>query len=350
MNHIFKTADGKVSTTAVETAYGNQSIVDGVNSNYWRQYGYEIVADHVNQDFRHLSEVEVGDRATFDDAPLICVAKSYGHRVNGKLTLDGRRFFCRHDLLTYTCSANNDDGVWLVEWRYDRKMTANDYRNKLLDRARGFLRFNEADGTHKTIVDIYNTLSPLPRGYKVTYSDPWCATYVSAMAINAGLTEIIPCECSCEQMIKGFQALGRWVENDGYYPAPGDIIFYDWDDSGAGDCIGTADHVGIVCEVDGDNLTIIEGNISDSVGYRAFKVNNRYIRGYGVPDYESIADPLDIGNPADWAYKSCLKAVKAGVVHGDGLGVWDWDKPITKEQICVLFDNLGFFEGYSIIK
>ena len=220
-------------------------------------------------------------------------------------------------------------------------MTELEIRQIFLNAARGFLGCKEADGSHCKIIDLYNTLFPLPRNYRMQYDDPWCATFPSAVAVKCGMTKIIPCECSCYYMVEGFKALGRWVEDDGYTPLPGDIIFYDWEDSGRGDCLGVPDHVGIVEEVDGDNLTIIEGNISDSVGRRAIKVNNRYIRGYGVPDYASLVSALDIGTPSEWARESCYKAVKGGIFHGDENGEFHWQDSITREELAVVLDNMG---------
>ena len=106
----------------------------------------------------------------------------------------------------------------------------------VLAQARAWIGRNEADGTHKGIIDVYNGHKPLARGYKVKYTDAWCATFVSAVAIKCGLTGIIPTECGCGQMIALFKNLGEWQESDSRTPSPGDIIFYDWDDTGAGDC------------------------------------------------------------------------------------------------------------------
>lgn len=39
-------------------------------------------------------------------------------------------------------------------------------------------------------------------------------------------------------MVRLYQELGRWVEDDAYVPSPGDVIFYDWQDSGVGDNAG----------------------------------------------------------------------------------------------------------------
>ena len=159
----------------------------------------------------------------------------------------------------------------------------------VLAQAKEWIGKKEADGTHKSIIDTYNAHKPLARGYKVKYTDAWCATFVSAVAIKCGVTDIIPTECGCGQMIALFKSLGEWNESDSRTPKPGDIIFYDWDDTGAGDNTGWPDHVGIVESVSGGNITVIEGNKNNAVARRTIAVNGRYIRGYGVPKYEAEA-------------------------------------------------------------
>lgn len=168
-------------------------------------------------------------------------------------------------------------------------MTEKQLREKIVSIAVGWLGCKESDGTHKKIIDVYNSHKPLARGYAVKYTDAWCSTFASAVAIKAGLTDIIPTECGCEKHTELFKKLGAWVEDDAYTPKAGDYIFYDWDDNGVGDTKGYADHIGIVVSVSGTSMKIIEGNISNAVGYRNIKVNARYIRGYGVPDYASKA-------------------------------------------------------------
>jgi len=79
------------------------------------------------------------------------------------------------------------------------------------------------------------------------------------------------------------------VEDDRYCPGVGDVVFYDWDDSGSGDCTGWPDHVGIVESVSSDTVRVIEGNKSNAVGRRSLSVGQRYIRGYSRPDYASKA-------------------------------------------------------------
>ncbi len=159
--------------------------------------------------------------------------------------------------------------------------------SEIIRLAQSWLGKNEKDGSFKEIIDVYNNHKPLARGYKVKYTDSWCATFISALAIKCGATDIIPTECSCQKMIDLFKGLGVWVENENRKPKPGDIIFYDWGDSGKGDNKGHADHVGIVECVSGSAITVIEGNYSESVRRRAIKANDRYIRGYAVPKYEA---------------------------------------------------------------
>lgn len=158
-------------------------------------------------------------------------------------------------------------------------------RTTIIKQAQAWLGRNEKAGTHKLIIDTYNKIKPLPRGYKVRYSDEWCATFISALGYTCGALDIIPAECSCSKMIEGFKALGTWKENDNYTPMPGDILFYDWNDSGKGENTGNPEHVGIVENVSNGKITVIEGNKGEAVARRYLEINGRYIRGYGLPKY-----------------------------------------------------------------
>jgi hypothetical protein len=148
----------------------------------------------------------------------------------------------------------------------------------------------QGDAAHRAIIDAYNAIRPLPRGYKMTYSDPWCAATASAAASIAGYLDIIPPECSCGAMIDLFKAhpLSRWEEDDAYVPQAGDLIFYAWGDGAdweTTDCKKPPDHVGVVADARGLDLTVIEGNKGGGVGERQMRVNGQHIRGYGLPAY-----------------------------------------------------------------
>ena len=140
-------------------------------------------------------------------------------------------------------------------------------REKIVAQAQAWVGLNEADGSHKQIVDIYNGHKPLAGGYKLKYTDAWCAGFASAVAIACGATDIIPTEVGCGRYIELFKKKGIWVENDSHVPAPGDYIF------------------------ENRVITVIEGNYANSVKRRTIEVNGRYIRGYGVPKYD--AEPIE---------------------------------------------------------
>ena len=169
-------------------------------------------------------------------------------------------------------------------------MTETELRQKVVDTASAWLGTQEGTSRHAEMLNIYNAQRPLPRGTRMLSSWPWCAAFVSTVSLQCGLRYIMPTECGCPSMIRLYQDLGRWVEDDAYVPSPGDVIFYDWQDSGVGDNVGQSDHVGIVVGCTDGMMTIIEGNCDNAVKLRQIAVNARFIRGYGCPDYASKAD------------------------------------------------------------
>ena len=190
-------------------------------------------------------------------------------------------------------------------------MTENQLRSNVVSIMKGWLGWSEANGKHKKIVDIYNNHKPLARGYKVQYTDEWCATAVSAAFIKAGLTDIGFTECSCNRMIDLYKAKGLWKEKDSYVPKIGDILMYDGQDSGIGDNVGSADHVGLVAAINGTRLTIIEGNKNESVSYRSINANGKYIRGYCLPDYASKASkPVEIVSTSTYSKAAFVRDIQ----------------------------------------
>lgn len=248
-------------------------------------------------------------------------------------------------------------------------MTEREIRELVVSTARSYLGYNEADGSHREIIDLYNSHKPLARGYPVKYSDAWCATFVSAVSIKLGFTDIMPTECGCEAMIKLYKGHDRasWEEDESKVPEIGDVIFYDWQDSGSGDDIGAADHVGIVAAVNGSTITVVEGNYSNSVKERKISVNGRYIRGFGRPAYAEKVDGeeeiemnidearkkmtscADTGDkPSEWARKATEFCKEKGIFNGDGTGNYGWQQPITREAVAQIIYNA--FEAAGLVK
>lgn len=160
--------------------------------------------------------------------------------------------------------------------------TAQDVLNVM----RSWLGYNETNGKHKYIIDLYNSVKPLPRGYAVQYNDEWCDTTVSAAAIKAGCSELIGRECGCEEHVKIFMSMGIWIEDGTITPITGDIIVYNWDDKTQPND-GYSDHIGYVESVSGGQITCIEGNKGEAVARRTVPVGWGYIRGFARPKYVS---------------------------------------------------------------
>lgn len=157
--------------------------------------------------------------------------------------------------------------------------------------AESFVGLNERDGSFIRILNIYNSQAKLPRGYKIKTTDEWCAAFVSACAIQAGVTNF-PFEVGCYEMMKKAMADETWIENDGYVPTAGDLILYDWKDNGVGDNKGTPKHVGICKSIDANNIYVTEGNKGERVDHRTVPINGIYIRGFIHPKYNIPVAPV----------------------------------------------------------
>ncbi|HHU55141.1 MAG TPA: CHAP domain-containing protein [Acholeplasmataceae bacterium] len=106
----------------------------------------------------------------------------------------------------------------------------------------------------------------------------WCAIFVSWCANEAGIgTDIITRYCLCSEAVRWFQKQGNYKFRGEYEPITGDIIFFQ---SG-----GNISHTGIVVDCDGTYVYTIEGNTSNSVRQRTYRLTDTYIHGYGVPNY-----------------------------------------------------------------
>ena len=174
-----------------------------------------------------------------------------------------------------------------------------------------WIGFSEANGKHKQIIDIYNSHKPLARGYAVKYTDAWCDTCVSAAGIKAGMVDLIGTECGCEEHVKIFKSKGIWIEDGSITPKRGDIILYNWDDSTQPNN-GYSDHIGVVTGVSGNTITVIEGNMSNAVGYRKISVGWGYIRGYARPKYDTASGGGSTPAPAKKTVDELAKEVIDG--------------------------------------
>lgn len=157
---------------------------------------------------------------------------------------------------------------------------------QIIDIMDGWVGLSRAKGTHKPIIDLYNSHKPLARGYAVNYSDQFCDTTVSAAFIKAGAVDLIGgTECGVEEHVKLFQKAGIWIEDGTITPEKGDIVVFNWDDATQPND-GYSDHIGVVRSVGSKNFETTEGNMSGGiVGHRTVAIGWGYIRGFARPKY-----------------------------------------------------------------
>ena len=207
---------------------------------------------------------------------------------------------------------------------------ATNYRSSLVEFALSQVGVTAPTGDDKYI-KYYNSITG--SGFSVN-GTPWCAIFVTYCARNVGIpTTIIPNFASCTTSRDSFwKPNNRWKSPSNYTPMAGDIIYFDWDDTG--DC----DHVGIVVDVKDGYVYTVEGNTKGSyktygVRYKSYGLKSSLIAGYADPDYEKLGDEvIETPTTGDSAITTGIKAfqrwinnyINAGLIIDGSCG------PLTK--------------------
>lgn len=204
-----------------------------------------------------------------------------------------------------------------------------------------WLGTKEGTKEHREILEVYNGIRPLPRGYRMTQSDPWCAAFVSAAAVMAGVGDLVPLECGCGRMIEKARAMGIWVEDDGLVPQIGDWVLYDWQAGKSGDCQGSPDHVGIVIGLQGQTILVAEGNYDNMVKLRKIPVNYEKIRGFVCPRYEQ-EEHMGF-HTVEQVPEFARATIEKLVADGSLMGITEDDLGLSEEliRILVILDRRG---------
>lgn len=311
----YKNVSAAIAQSCLESAYGTSRLAADYHNYFGIKCGSKWTGAAVNMetmeeytageltrvsdDFRAYSDMESGVRGYYEllelarysavgeqDTPegYLEAIKAAGYATSSSYVQNNMNVIKAHDLTEWDSYLNTDGQQ---EQKGENEMSYS--RQKVVDLVESWIGKNEADGTYKTIIDIYNTLSTdkLPRKTKMLYSWAWCACTWSALAVKLDYLAIMPIEISCYYLIEAAKTMGIWQENDAYIPKPGDAVLYDWDDSGSGDNTGTPDHVGTVTYVNEDSgyMIVTEGNYSNAVKQRTISLNGRYIRGFITPKY-----------------------------------------------------------------
>lgn len=211
-------------------------------------------------------------------------------------------------------------------------------RNAALAAAQ-WLGAKEGTKEHREILAVYNSIRPLPRGYKVRESDAWCAAFVSAAAVLAGEGDQYPLECSCVRIVEQAKEMGIWIEADTHAPRIGDWVLYNWQAKPVGDDTGAPDHVGVVIGLVDGEILAVEGNYENSVKLRRFPVDWELIRGYVSPNLEEETGYHTLDQVPEYARDTITQLVSTGALAGTGAD----DLGLTEDlvRVLVILDRLG---------
>lgn len=195
---------------------------------------------------------------------------------------------------------------------------------QIIDIMAGWVGLNRSNGTHKPIIEAYNSyIRSHPgsgRSYTLSMKDDYCDAAISAAFIKCNAVELIGgVECGVEEHINIFKKKGIWNEDGTITPKPGDIICYNWDDSTQPNN-GYADHIGIVERVDESNKTmvVIEGNTNGGkVGRHTIPFGYGYIRGFACPEYTKGEEANKTNSSKGEVYMFEVKMVQKGAAGND---------------------------------
>lgn len=232
----------------------------------------------------------------------------------------------------------------MVDNKWYIGMTEREIRHRVAATALSLKGIKEGTAEYlERIVGVYNSLGKLPRGHRLTATDPSCAATVTVIGIMLGISHIILPECSCSAMIELYKAKGQWVEDDAHVPELGDIIMYAWD-AKSGENLLPPDHTGMVVKRVGNTLTILEGNYDNQVKLREICVEYIKTRGFCKPDYASLVQAFSDVDPGAWYAKDVALAAELGLMEGVGGGLFEPDRAPTRAELAAvvvrLYDKL----------
>lgn len=200
----------------------------------------------------------------------------------------------------------------------------------IIDIARGYVGIEENTPQHKALIDEFNALLSQRVGYTMTYTDAWCAAFVSLCAYKAGAD--LPLGVGVIPMVAEAKKRGLWTMDA--REAIGGYIVYDWDADAKGD------HIGIVSAVAGEYVESIEGNTSDACKVKHNRLLNSYILGYIKSGNGLEIEPVNPGELPRLSFGAMSPAVKALqsllILRGFSCGKWGIDGEIGNDTSAAI--------------
>lgn len=159
-------------------------------------------------------------------------------------------------------------------------------------------------------------------GKPVSGNFPWCCVFVWWILSSCGIK--VPKTASCMTMADDFKKKGRWFDT----PQIGDVVFFKFNTNSR-----WTNHVGLVVDIKGNEITTVEGNTSinsnDNGGAVMRRKRSKNIVGYGRPEYDNtvistnpnLKPVLMRGSTGDYvrAWQTYLQScnIDCGKIDGD---------------------------------
>lgn len=122
-------------------------------------------------------------------------------------------------------------------------------------------------------------------GLEWANGQPWCAVFVSWVALKAGVPAIFPRTASCDVAAQWFKDRGQWSDVP---RGPGDQVFYG--------TLSDQTHTGVLIDFDASVIVTVEGNTNTSGSregdgvYRKTRLRrDPFVVGYGHPAFPPVA-------------------------------------------------------------
>ena len=129
--------------------------------------------------------------------------------------------------------------------------------------------------------------------YGQWYGNPygaWSNMFTSFCIRFAGGSNL-PVNSGAERMMMDWEALNLYRHAGGYEPLAGDIIFFDKNQN------GTPESTGVVARYFDFILTVIEGDVDNTVVQREYRIDDPVVFGYGMTNTANRVIMLSNGNP-----------------------------------------------------
>jgi hypothetical protein len=147
-----------------------------------------------------------------------------------------------------------------------------DKSNEFIDILKKEVGYAEKSDGYTKFGDWYHKQVEKDSTYKTA---PWCDMFISWAADKAGVKDSVGQFAYTVSHAEWFKKKDAWSSK----PAPGSIVFFDWDQTGE---VGEIDHVGVVEKVNDGKVHTIEGNI-DGGNLKKKVREDADIVGYGHP-------------------------------------------------------------------